>query len=286
MGEKRYVKRRIGFFSVFILLLLLIGMGQITVHAGTTSSKAKQKRYPYGVFIGANKLDYEKMGRYDVVVIDAQNRSKAEIHKLKKAGCKKVISYLNIGAIEEFRPYYSEYADLVLGSYDNWEDEHWVDVSKKRWQTHCIRLAKKIKAKGVDGFFIDNTDVYYKFPEEKIYKGCYKIVSAIKKQGNMIIINGGDEFVTKCLEKKQGYIFDAANQESIYTMINYDENSFVKANKEKKTYFTDYLDRVKKAKKTAYVLEYAKAKSLISKAKKYAKKHGWTIYVASSLNLK
>ncbi len=40
--------------------------------------------------------------------------------------------------MENYRPYYDDYRDLCLGTYENWPDESWVDVSSEKWQTFII----------------------------------------------------------------------------------------------------------------------------------------------------
>ena len=246
---------------------------------------AKTSRKDYGVFIGVTKLDYKKLGQYNQVVIDAEYFSRTQIKKLKKAGVKKVYSYLNIGSLEEFRSYYDKYKDLTLGDYENWEGEHWMDVSSKRWQDFCVSKAKKLKAKGIDGMFIDNCDVYYQYKTDKTYKGLVKILSRIRQNGSKIIINGGDSFVTRRLKESKKKLFDAVNQECVYTRIDFSKKKFYKAKKSERVYFTKYLSRVKKAGVKVYVLEYSTSKKLTADSRKYAKKYGWGIYVASKLEL-
>lgn len=268
--------RKLSFVMAFVMLANVM----------PAQVKAAQKRYEYGVFIGADNLNYQKMGKYDVVVIDADYFSSYQIKKLRRAGCKKVYTYLNIGSIEDFRDYYDDYRYLVLGEYDNWPGEYWMDMSNKKWQSFCIRRAVKLKAKGVDGFFIDNCDVYYQYPCDDIYNGLCKTLSGIHKTGGKIIINGGDSFVSRCMKEKKSKLFDGVNQESVYTSIDFAHSKFGKAVSEDRKYFTGYLRKVKKAKKQVYVLEYATNKKIASEAKRYAKKYGWKIYVSSALALK
>ena len=59
------------------------------------------------------------------------------------------------------------------------------------------KLSKKLLKKGVDGFFIDNCDVYDYAKTKKNFKGLAKILKNIKRLGKDVMINGGDVFVTK-----------------------------------------------------------------------------------------
>lgn len=39
------------------------------------------------------------------------------------------VSNLIIGSIEDFRTCFDEYSDFILGEYDNWPGEYWIDMS-------------------------------------------------------------------------------------------------------------------------------------------------------------
>lgn len=125
-----------------------------------------ERKRPYGVFIGVNPNRSHIMKNYKLVVIDAENYSKTQVDRLKKQG-NVVYSYLNIGSLERFRSYYNKYKHITLGKYDNWPGEYWVDVSDRGWKQNVVKLAKNLKAKEVDGFFIDNCDVYSEYPNKK-----------------------------------------------------------------------------------------------------------------------
>ena len=67
-------------------------------------------------------------------------------------------TYLNIGSIENFREYYTTYAEVAIGEYEHWEEEEWVDAANPDWQKFIGQLSQELYEKGVDGFFIDNCD--------------------------------------------------------------------------------------------------------------------------------
>ena len=94
---------------------------------------------------------------YETIVIDAQYFTKRDIELLHQNGTV-VYTYLNIGSIENFREYYTTYAELAIGEYEHWEEEEWVDVANPDWQKFIGQLSQELYEKGVDGFFIDNCD--------------------------------------------------------------------------------------------------------------------------------
>ena len=82
---------------------------------------------------------------------------------------KKIYSYLNVGSLDEFRDYYKSCEKYTVGNYENWEEEKWIDVTAKEWQEQVIANAGQMSQKGVDGFFLDNFDVYYEYQTEDVY---------------------------------------------------------------------------------------------------------------------
>ena len=78
--------------------------------------------------------------------------------------------------MQSFRDYFEEFQDITLGEYDNWKDEQWVDVSDLRWKKHIYGLAQEYIEKGIDGFFIDNCDVYFQYKTEQIYISLTEIL--------------------------------------------------------------------------------------------------------------
>ncbi len=65
----------------------------------------------------------------------------------------------------------------------------------------CDEIAGKLIEKGVDGFFVDNCDVYYYYKEESIYQGLVTMLKKLIQYEKKVIINGGDEFVLRYVEE-------------------------------------------------------------------------------------
>lgn len=265
------MRKKILIFTASLLIFIMAGCGS---------------KKTYGVFIGADYDKIKMLTEYETVVIDAAGFSKKEITQIKEKGTR-VFSYLNIGSIEEFRDYYDEFTGKTLGEYENWSDEYWMDVSDPFWQAKCLELAEELKNKGIDGFFIDNCDVYYNFPTDEIYNGLTTILTQLSEIDKDIIINGGDEYVTRYLDNKaqDKIIFKGVNQECVCTAIDFSEGKFIKADADSKEYFTEYLNKLQKNGYDVYVIEYSTDKNLSNQSQKYAEKNNWTIYLSDSLNL-
>ncbi len=271
---------------VFFLILCIISFSPVlSVKAAT-----KKFNYDYGVFLSVNsgKAANKKFKDYKIIVLDVQNGfSKSDIKQLKKQG-HKVYSYINVGAIENYRDYYKTYKSLTLGVYENWPDERWVDVSSKKWQKFILnKLASKIAKTGVDGFFVDNVDVYYHYHTKEMYSGLVTILKGLKKKGK-VIVNGGDTFVTEYYHKNGNLngILDAVNQETVFScIIDYDKDKFGKSTADERKYFPEYLTTLPRAKKKCYLLEYTKSKKLGKQIKEFCRKKGYKYYISKKLDL-
>ncbi len=243
-------------------------------------------QHNYGVFLGVDSGDISFMKEYKTVVLDAQYFEKEQIDDLKKAGCT-VYSYINVGAIENFRDYYETYVQYALGDYENWPEEKWMDTSCVEWQNFLINdLAPSILSKDIDGFFVDNTDVYYHYVRDEIAEGLVTILNGFKAQNAYVLINGGDYFVDGYYETYHNYdIFDGINQETVFSKINWSTNTFGTNSKQERQYFLDYVEKIGAANKDVFLLEYSKNTALIRKIDGYCNTHGFKYYVSSTLEL-
>ena len=206
-----------GTISVICAIILLV----LTCCTGIAGAEqAPTFKYPYGVFLSICE-NIEQFADYEIVVIDAQYYPKEELDAFRSKG-HKVFSYINVGSLEDFRDYYDEYKDLSLGAYEHWEEEVWVDVSQKRWQDFMLNdIAAGLLEKDIDGFFVDNCDVYYVHPKEEILEGLTVIMKGLKATGKKVIINSGDTFMDAYCEQggKWDDVISGINQESVFSTI-------------------------------------------------------------------
>ena len=251
------------------------------------ASSAVAANDSYAVLIGINPEDAAVLSNYQTVVIDAQYFTKDEIAAVQ-AKKTAVYTYLNIGSIETFREGYDSMKDLILAPYDNWPDEYWVDVSRQEWQDFVGEQAAALIEKGVDGFFLDNADVYYLYPSDATYNGLAEMITSLGQYGKPILINGGDVFVSRA-------VLDAAeplsaitgvNQECVFTNINFTTGALIRQSSEDSRYYQAYLARCKEAGLNVYLTEYAKFnKSVYNEIAQYCDQNEFHYYISSSINL-
>lgn len=274
-------KRLTGVNFVIVSLIFLIGLSIfITGHSDNPQKE-------YGVFLGINAEHTERLNDYHMVVIEPAEFQAKQVHQLHKEG-KLVYGYINIGAIEAYRPYYERFEHCTLDVYENWEDEHWMDVSCPEWQAFVINeLGKQYADMGLDGFFLDNADVYYHYPTEGIFEGLCSILSGLKAYKIPLIINGGDFFVARCIDEDTArYLFDGINQETVFTSIDFENGSYGTQKEGEMLYFENYIAKVKNYGLTVYLLEYRADQALTKKIDNYCRENGFHWYNAESLELK
>lgn len=265
---------------IFVIVLI---SGYFLIKDSNTSTFEKND---YGVFLNADASSLEQLKKYDLIVIDAQYFTKSDIELLHQNGTK-VYTYLNIGSIENFREYYTSYEKLTIGRYEHWDEEKWVDVADPDWQKFIEQLSQELFEKGVDGFFIDNCDVYYYAPRESIFEGLTAILQNIMTFDKAVIINGGDTYVTEYSERYGAidHIMTGVNQESVWSAIDFDKGTFYEQTKETRDYYCNYLEACQADGMDVYLLEYTTDKKLIQKIKKYCNEHDFHFYVSNSLEL-
>lgn len=262
--------------SILCILVLLL----VSACAGA------EAKYPYGVFLSIND-NIAQFSDYGIVVIDAQYFDREEIEAFRAEG-HQVWTYLNIGSLEDFRDYYEAYRDLSLGAYEHWEEEVWVDVSQQRWQDLVLKdLVPALLDKGVDGFFVDNCDVYWVHPEEKILDGLGVIMQGLVQTGKKVIINGGDTFLDAWCEQRGTWdqVITGINQESVFSAILWDEDKFGTSEDEDREYFISYITRYGDLGAEICLLEYTTDEDLIETIDQFCKEHSFLYYVSDSIEL-
>lgn len=290
-SEKRMIvlMTAILFVTFTFITLIFTGCNEFVVQKNTSgkecedhNSKEKQKnqdalrnqkksvdKKDYCVLIGAGEKELKKCKGYKLLVVDAERLSNKSIDILKRNNGK-VYSYLNLGSIESFRSDFREFKGIALGKYENWEEELWIDVSKNSWREHLLLKARELKNKGIDGFFVDNTDVYSVYPREEIYKGVLESLKNIKTLNLPIVVNGGDTFMSRAARKDHiENIVYGINQECVFSSIDFSKNKIYKSDDETKKFFKDYMENMKQKGIKIFILEYGRDKKINAEVKAY-----------------
>lgn len=269
--------------SFFMVLAILSGLG-----SSCTPAKPEETEKVYGVFLSLNEDDLDHIKGYQTVVIDAQAFSPEAIAELKQGGSR-VLSYINLGSVENFRDYYAQFNDLFLGPYENWPEEQWVDPRAPRWQAFITQtLATDLVQRGIDGFFVDNCDVYSIVPSDESLEGLGTMLKALRAYNLPVIINGGDTFVDAWFAKYADLeeLMTGINQETVFSSIDFAHRRFGQQNAEDSRYYRDYIERYAPLGMEIFLLEYSKDPLLKQKIADYCAEHGFSYYISASIELK
>ena len=230
-----------------------------------------------------------------LAVVDTEGHEKAVREAVSRGVW--VYGYLNVGALEKERSYYNDFKHLRLARYEGWDGEYWINPTAKEWQEHIISEAKKIKATGAIGLYLDNTDIYYMclqgFREGKtemlrsapsaqaVYNALSSIILKISALGLIVMPNGGDTFLRKFMVAHPNVI-KTINQEGVF---------YSELNKKNKSADTKYYkDWCKWAQKRisgkVRIICYVTIKSEQAKIKAYCLAHGWDVYFSKHKELR
>ena len=99
--------------GLFILLIPLLLTSCSNSHIVSDNS--------FGVFLGMDSTDLNKLLDYQNVAIEIEEFKKSDIDKLKENNIS-IYAYLSVGSLENYRPYYDEFKQYAFQEYENWED--------------------------------------------------------------------------------------------------------------------------------------------------------------------
>jgi cysteinyl-tRNA synthetase, unknown class len=123
----------------------------------------------------------ERLGEFDLLVVDGEEATRAEIGALHDAGAS-VLAYLSVGTIEKWRSWYRKLKRYRLRAWQDWKDEWFADTSKRKLrQALARRIAPRILAKGFDGLFLDNVDMIETRNHRAQRKGMRKLVRKLAR---------------------------------------------------------------------------------------------------------
>ena len=258
---------------------------KIKASSSTTARYCLEQRYVSRTLTNSKKNN--------LAVIDPTGINTSLIAKAKDRGVV-VYGYINAGALEKTRKYYSQFEHLRICEYDGWPGEYWVDVTSSSWKTHLIDEAKKQKAAGVTGVYFDNVEIYYMVEhgfhgehlyrdppsQESVYKALSEVIKKIENEvGILVMPNCGDTFVRRFEKDNPGVILEVNVEGVLY------EDFDRKSSKEVR-YLTSYLDWCAGRGMVTRGIEYTKSSSGAEESREYYKKHGWTsVYISRHKDL-
>ena len=98
---------------------------------------------------------------FDYIDIDGFEATEEQVAQLQGQGSK-VIGYISVGSLENWRPDVDDFPSEVVGkNYNGWAGEKWLDISNlKKIKAPLEARLDMLVAKGFDGIEPDNLDGY------------------------------------------------------------------------------------------------------------------------------
>jgi endo-alpha-1,4-polygalactosaminidase (GH114 family) len=130
---------------------------------------------------------------YDLVVVDGQEVTPRQVRTLHRAGAL-VLGYLDVGTIEPYRPWYPRAKPYRLDYWKEW-GEWYANVDAAGYRRLMRSVATRMLRKGLDGLFLDNTDMVETHPKQA--SGMRKVVARLAalvhaRGGFLFAQNGAD----------------------------------------------------------------------------------------------
>jgi uncharacterized protein (TIGR01370 family) len=196
----------------------------------------------FAVYLANPWLD--TLSTFDLVVIDPDNRSAAEIAQLRKRGTRP-IAYVNLGEAETYRYFYDQVnPDWLLGPNPNWDDHYYVDARAEGWRRLLLAtVLPNIKKKGFDGFFFDMVDTALPGLHPETKPGMVRLIVDIRTAypSSTLIMNNGLFLVDEVASS-----LDALIVENVFTRFDFDAQRYVRTSPSTRTSLVSRLRTIER----------------------------------------
>ena len=135
----------------------------------------------------------QRYAGYDLVVVDGQEVTKRQVATLHHGGAL-ALGYLDAGTIEPSRPWFRRAKPYRLDYWKQW-GEWYANVDAAGYRKLLLRVAATFERKGLDGLFLDNTDMIETHPKQAA--GMRRLVARLARLvhgrgGYLFAQNGAD----------------------------------------------------------------------------------------------
>ena len=175
-------------------------------------------------FAAGSHQPLSRLAGYDLVVLDGQDAPRREVRRLR-ARSTLVLGYLSVGTIEPGRSWYRRARRYRL---DRWEDfgEWYANVSARGYRRLMgRRVAPALLGKGVDGLFLDNTDMVESHPRQR--RGMRALARSlsglVNRRGGLLFTQNGERSIGPTLA-----LYDGWNREDVTSTYDFDRHRYAR----------------------------------------------------------
>ncbi|RSN68721.1 hypothetical protein D9Q81_05220 [Candidatus Korarchaeum cryptofilum] len=240
-----------------LLLFLLIA---IPIFSSYPFMEAKEKVSCVLVYYNQEPIPPEILRTHDWIIVDPDNP-----YVKPGSGKAKLIAYISVGEIEEYRSYFDEIKKYAIGYNPVW-GAYVADVRNPEYRNFLIeRVARSIVERGFDGFFLDTLDSYKLVAdgnERSFVDALADFVIKLKQKypDKLIVINRGFEIFDSVKDYIDGFLF-----EDLFWGL--DENlNYVPVSDEERAYYLEKLKHISE-KVPVIVVDYVDPKDVEKRIK-------------------
>jgi uncharacterized protein (TIGR01370 family) len=183
-----------------------------------------------GMLGGDREAVGDRLGEFDLVVIDGELARPGEVEELKSRGAA-VLGYMSAGTIEKWRGWFDRVKRFRLNAWRDWKDEWFADVSKPKLRRIIAGdIAPRLLGKGFDGLFLDAVDMIETRNHSAQRAGMRKLVRRLAAlthgQGDLLFAQNG-YWGMKTFGIRP--FLDGWNREDVTTRFNFDQRRYERA---------------------------------------------------------
>lgn len=228
---------------IVLALAALLALSAVTAAPAAPKDKrlrsVKTWALPLGEGALANVL--RRPGAFDLVVVDGEEVKPAQIRKLRRHGTL-VLGYLSVGTIESYRWWYGEASPYKLELWGAW-GEWYADVSRQGFRDLIAgRVAPRMLRKGLNGLFLDNTDMIETHPAQRdgMRALAARLARLVHGRGKLLFTQNGDSSIGPMLRH-----FDGWNREDVSWTYDFDTNHYVRVGAADRAYALASVRRIR-----------------------------------------
>lgn len=175
--------------------------------------------------IGDGMLDGDialKFAGYDLVIVDGEAVQPSQVAALHQNGTI-VLSYLSVGTIENWRWWYPNVKKFKLDYWGDW-GEWYADTSKDGYRNIIVqKVAPWMLKKGVDGLFLDNTDMIETHPKQKAGMRTLvkRLSNLLRPKKKFLFAQNGEDVIGPSLK-----YYDGWNREDVSWTYDFDTSRY------------------------------------------------------------
>ncbi len=216
------------------IALAAAALGAFSVSPPQGDAGAEGRPETFALAIGNGQLSggpeavAERLGDYDLVVIDGELATAEDVAALRAAQTH-VLAYLSVGTIEKWRSWYPRLRRYRLGAWADWKDEWFADVSKAGLRRAITQdIAPQMLDKGFEGLFLDNVDMIETRNHRTQRPGMRRLVGSLEelvhRRGRLLFTQNGAWGL-----RKLGLVdsFDGWNREDVTWTYDFDRRRYM-----------------------------------------------------------